>query len=178
MTAICIFSLGIHTDAAGGAKNTEVIRLLVSIMCRNNVILLEGDQEKCLYNLVTGKEKIKAKSQSFPISCPPCREQGRKIVTKSGFLELYLRMEPCVCYNFRNKCVLVTHGGLSCLPENLIYVGTVQMINGVGEPWDAGIVAASFNRHTSENIYQVHGHRNPKNLPIENGRTFNLSCGG
>jgi hypothetical protein len=44
----------------------------------------------------------------------------------------------------------------------------------VGEPEDADIVAASFNRNTNENTYQVHGHRNPKNLPIENGRTFNL----
>ena len=49
------------------------------------------------------------------------------------------------------------------------------MINGVGEPGDAGIIAASFNRNTNENTYQVHGHRNPKNLPIENGRTFNIS---
>jgi hypothetical protein len=50
------------------------------------------------------------------------------------------------------------------------------MINGVGEPKDASIVAASFNLNTNENTYQVHGHRNPENLPIENGRTFNLFC--
>jgi hypothetical protein len=49
------------------------------------------------------------------------------------------------------------------------------MINGVGGSEDAGIVAASFNRNTNENTYQVHGHRNPENLPIENGSTFNLS---
>jgi hypothetical protein len=77
-------------------------------------------------------------------------------------------------YKFHNKCVLVTHGGLSNLPENLILIGADQMINGVGEPEDAYLVASSFNRNTGENIYQVHGHRNPENLPIENGRTFNL----
>ncbi|WP_243684739.1 hypothetical protein [Methanosarcina barkeri] len=48
------------------------------------------------------------------------------------------------------------------------------MINGVGEPEDAYMVATSFNKNTNENTYQVHGHRNPENLPIENGRTFNL----
>ncbi len=72
--------------------------------------------------------------------------------------------------------MLVTHGGLSNLPENLIFAGSTQMINGVGEPEDASIVAASFNLNTNENTYQVHGHRNPENLPIENGRTFNLCC--
>ena len=84
-------------------------------------------------------------------------------------------MEPCVCYNFYDRCVLVTHGGLSSLPENLIFAGSAQMINGVGEPEDAGIVAASFNRNTNKRTYQVHSHRNPENLPIKNGRTFNLS---
>jgi hypothetical protein len=49
------------------------------------------------------------------------------------------------------------------------------MINGVGEPCDAGVIADNFNWHTSEHTYQVHGHINPKNLPIENGRTLNLS---
>jgi hypothetical protein len=70
--------------------------------------------------------------------------------------------------------VLVTHGGLSSLPENLVFIGTDQMINGVGEPEDVYMVSANFNKNTNENTYQVHGHRNPENLPIENGRTFNL----
>ena len=48
------------------------------------------------------------------------------------------------------------------------------MIYGVGEPEDAQLIAASFNKNTNENIYQIHGHRNPENLPIKNGRTFNL----
>ena len=82
---------------------------------------------------------------------------------------------PCVYYKFHDKSVLVTHGGLSSLPENLIFVGAEQMINGVGEPEDASLVAEYFNKNTNENTYQVHGHRNPENLPVKNGRTFNLS---
>jgi len=70
--------------------------------------------------------------------------------------------------------VLVTHGGLSSLPENLVFVGAHQMINGVGKPEDIYLVAANFNKNTNKNTYQVHGHRNPEDLPIENGRMFNL----
>jgi hypothetical protein len=77
-------------------------------------------------------------------------------------------------YKFHTKCVLVTHGGLSSLPENLFFAGTEQMIYGVGEPEDVSLVAANFNINTDEDTYQVHGHRNPENLPVKNGRTFNL----
>jgi hypothetical protein len=163
---------GYYTDTTLEAGNVEVIKFLISIMCRDNVILLEGDHEKWFCSLA--KDEEESKISEFQDILYSLQENKRERVTKSYLLELYGRMEPCICYNFHNKCMLVTHGGLSSLPENLIFEGSAQMINGVGEPEDADIVAASFNRNTNENTYQVHGHRNPKNLPIENGRTFNL----
>ena len=157
-----------------GTENTAVIKFLISIMCRDNVILLEGDHEKCICTLAIDEEQSKiSEFMNILHLLSEIRQEG---VEKRCILELYQRLEPCVYYNFHNKCVLVTHGGLSNLPENLIFAGSTQMINGVGEPEDANIVAASFNHHTNENTYQVHGHRNPENLPIENGRTFNLCC--
>jgi hypothetical protein len=156
-----------------GAENTEVIKFLISIMCRDNVILLEGDHEKCFCNLATGEEQRKISEFEDSLQISGISPEG---ITKRCIIDLYRRMEPCICYNFLNKYVLVTHGGLSSLPENLIFVGSAQMVNGVGEPKDAGVIAESFNRNTNENTYQVHGHRNPENLPIENGRTFNLCC--
>lgn len=164
--------------AADEAENVEVIKYLISIMYRKNVILLEGDQEKCFYSLVIGKEKDQSKISEFSDILSLQSKFGKEGITKNCLLELHRKMESCICYNFHNKQVLVTHGGLSSLPENLIFVGSAQMINGVGEPGDAGIIAASFNKNMNENNYQIHGHRNPKNLPIENGRTFNLSCEG
>jgi len=95
-------------------------------------------------------------------------------ITKNNVLDLHKKLKPCVYYKFYNKRVLVTHGGLSSLPENLVFVGTNQMINGVGEASDAYLVAENFNKNTNENTYQVHGHRNQEDIPIENGRTFNL----
>jgi len=155
-----------------GNENIEVVKFLISIMCRDNIILIEGDREKCLCNLATGEEQTQI--SKFTDTLYPLPEMEQAGVTKSFVLELYKKMEPCVYYKFHNKYVLVTHGGLSNLPENLIFVGTEQMISGVGEPEDTLTIAESFNKNTNEATYQIHGHRNPENLPIKNGRTFNL----
>lgn len=160
-------------DYAGkGGGNFGVIKFLLSIMCKNNVILLEGDNEKYLYNLAAGEEKTHiSEFTDASYSLPELEQAG---ISGHDALELYRKTVQCVYYKFHNRCVLVTHGGLSNLPENLIFVGTEQMINGVGELEDISLVTESFNKNTNENTYQVHGHRNPENLPVKNGRTFNL----
>lgn len=165
--------LGDYTGSGSeNTENAEIIKFLISIICRDNVILLEGDHEKSFCRLVEGEEQTQV-SESADTRCylPEMEQAG---ITKNNVLNLHKKLKPCIYYKFYNRCVLVTHGGLSNLPENLVFVGVAQMINGVGEPEDAHLVATSFNKNTSENTYQVHGHRNPENFPIENGRTFNL----
>jgi predicted kinase len=163
-------------DYAGkGTENARVIRFLTSIMCRDNVILLEGDNEKCLCIPAAGKEQMHI--LEFTNTPYPFMELERAGIALNAVLELYRKTVPCVYYKFHNKSVLVTHGGLSNLPENLIFTGADQMIMGVGETEDTSLIAENFNKNTSEDTYQVHGHRNPHNLPIGNGRTFNL-CDG
>lgn len=154
------------------SENTGVVKFLISIMDRNNVILLEGDQEACSCSLVVGGEKTQTSRLADTMYNVP--EMKQTSVTSNDIISLYKKLRLCVYYKFHNRYVVVTHGGLSNLPENLVFIGGDQMINGVGEPADAYLIAASFNRNTGENTYQIHGHRNPENLPIENGRTFNL----
>ncbi|MGB9939847.1 AAA family ATPase [Methanosarcina sp.] len=164
-----------NAENAENAGNAEIIKFLISIMCRDNVILLEGDHEKGLCKLAEGEEQTQLSGFADTLySVPDMKQAG---ITKNGILSLHKKLRPCTYYKFHNRCVLVTHGGLSSLPENLIYIGAEQMINGVGKPEDAYLVAASFNKNADESTYQVHGHRNPENLPIENGRTFNLCPG-
>jgi predicted kinase len=164
---------------AENAENAEIIKFLSSIMCRENVILLEGDREECFCRLAEGDERNQVSGFTDTLYNMEEIEQDmaeieQAGITKNYILNLYKKLEPCAYYNFHNRCVLVTHGGLSSLPEDLVFVEAEQMINGVGEPEDTYMVAANFNKNTNENTYQVHGHRNPEGLPIENGRTFNL----
>jgi len=165
--------LGDYTGSrAEISENTEVVKFLTSIMDRNNVILLEGEQEACFCILAEGGEQTQTAGLENRVH--NILEMKQAGVTNNDISILCKKLRLCAYYKFHNKCLLVTHGGLSNLPENLILIGANQMINGMGEPEDAYLVAASFNRNTDENTYQVHGHRNPENLPIENGRTFNL----
>lgn len=165
--------LGDYTGSrTENAENAEIIKFLIYIMCRDNVILLEGDREKCFWRLAEGEARNQV--SEFMNNLYDVAEIEQEGITKSYILNLYKKFKPCSFYQFHNRCVLVTHGGLSNLPENLVFVGAEQMINGVGEPEDTYLVAASFNKDTNEHTYQVHGHRNPEGLPIENGRTFNL----
>ena len=161
-----------------GKENLEIIKFLISIMCKNNVLLLEGDREKCLCYLATGEEQTQISDFTETLYSLPAMEKSdtakNNVLTKNCIFRLYQKMEPCIYYKFKDMRVLVTHGGLSNLPENLIYLGDEQMINGTGELEDVSLVAANFSKNTNENTYQIHGHRNPENLPIRNGRTFNL----
>lgn len=141
-------------------------------MCRDNVILIEGDNEKCLCGPAAGE--VQTRISEFMDTSYLFRELERAGVTLSDALKLYRKTVPCVYYRFHNKSILVTHGGMSTLPLNLIFTGTEQMINGVGEPEDASLIAETFSKNTDEDTYQVHSHRNPENLPVKNGRTFNL----
>jgi predicted kinase len=162
--------LGDYTG--NGTQNSKVIKFLISVMCRDNVIMLEGDNEKCLCSPAAGEEQTHI--SEFADTLCPLPELEQAGITKNDALELYRKTVPCIYYKFHKKYVLVTHGGLSSLPENLVFVGTEQMIKGVGEPEDASLIAESFNNNTGENTFQIHGHRNPENLPVKNGRTFNL----
>lgn len=165
--------LGDYTGSrTENSENAEIIKFLISIMCRDNVILLEGDREKCFCRLAEGEARTHISTESTDTLYNAEIEQGG--ITKNDILNIYKKLKLCAYYKFHNRCVLITHGGLSNLPENLVFVGTEQIINGVGEPEDTRLVAASFNKNTNEKTYQVHGHRNPEGLPIENGRTFNL----
>ena len=70
---------------------------------------------------------------------------------------------------------MVTHAGISNVPDNLTLVSAAQMIKGVGSYNDFETVANSFVENTPDNFYQIHGHRNTKHLPVQvNDRVFNL----
>lgn len=69
----------------------------------------------------------------------------------------YRRLRILAYYTYHDKTLLVTHGGLSALPRNLMYVSAQQMINGVGN-YDLDIDEI-WDHHTMDGFYQIHGHR-------------------
>lgn len=153
-----------------GIENVEVIKFLLSIKERENVLLLEGNHEKWLWSY--GNDSF-GKSKEFELITRPQLEESK--IDKKDIRKLYKRLAQCAYYKYGENTYLVTHAGLSIIPENLTLVATDQMIYGVGNYNDFEKVAETFYEKMPSNYYQIHGHRNTKQLPIQvNNRVFNL----
>lgn len=153
-----------------GIENVQVVQFLLSIKDSPNVLLLEGNHERWLK--IYGNGGI-GRSQEFENVTRPQIERAK--ISKKDIRQLYRKLAQCAYYKYDDKIFLVTHGGLSTLPENLSFVATEQMIKGVGSYNDFESIAETFKNTTPSNVYQIHGHRNTKHLPIRvNDRVFNL----
>ena len=153
-----------------GLENAEVVNFLLTIYERPNVFLLEGNHERWLW--VWANDGI-SKSKEFELVTKT--QLNNAEVSKKDVRKLYRKIGQCAYFKYGNNVYLVTHAGLSTVPENLTKVATSQMIKGVGNYNDFELVAESFVNNTPDNYYQIHGHRNTKHLPTQvNERCFNL----
>lgn len=153
-----------------GIENADVVKYLISIKDKKNVLMLEGNHERWLWlwaNDCTGKSK------EFELVTKPQLEDAK--IDKKDVRQLYRKFGQCAYYKYGENIYLVTHAGLSVLPDNLTFVATDQMIHGVGNYNDFEKIAETFAEKMPSNYYQIHGHRNTKQVPIcVNNRVFNL----
>lgn len=153
-----------------GIENADVVKFLISIKDKKNVLMLEGNHERWLWlyaNDCTGKSK------EFELITKPSLEEAK--ISKKDIRQLYRKFGQCAYYKYGDNVYLVTHAGLSTVPGNLSFVAADQMIRGVGAYHDFEKIADTFIKTTPENFYQLHGHRNTKQVPVKvNDRVFNL----
>lgn len=160
--------LGDYIDR--GLENAEVVQFLLSIYERKNVCLLEGNHEKWLW--VWANDGV-SKSKEFELVTKTQLENAK--VKKKDVRQLYRRIGQCAYFSYGENIYLVTHAGLSTIPDNLTLVSTTQMVKGVGSYNDFEAVEKTFDKTTTQNCYQIHGHRNTKQLPVRaSERCFNL----
>lgn len=153
-----------------GLENAEVVKFLISIKDKKNVLMLEGNHERWLWLYANG---CTGKSKEFELITKPALEGAG--IDKKDIRQLYRRFGQCAYYKYGDNVYLVTHAGLSTLPKNLSFVATDQMIRGVGGYNDFEKIAETFINTTPDNVYQIHGHRNTKRLDTKvNDRVFNL----
>ncbi len=160
--------LGDYIDR--GNQNAEVMKWLYSIKDRPNVCLLEGNHERWIqaYGM-----NVEAKSKEF-------EEKTKGQLILGGFDQkmariFYRKLRQMSHFIYNGIEVLATHGGIPCMRTNLTYIPTCTLINGVGEYNEYQDVADTWMRETKENQYQVHGHRNTAQDPVQLAdRVFNL----
>ena len=153
-----------------GLENVEVVKFLISIVDKKNVLMLEGNHERWLW---LWANDCVGKSKEFELITKPQLEEAQ--VDKKDVRKLYRKLGQCAYYKYGENIYIVTHAGLSTIPNNLSFVATEQMIKGVGDYNDFEKIAETFLNTTPNNVYQIHGHRNTKGLPVQvNDRVFNL----
>nr|DAK06330.1 MAG TPA: putative kinase [Caudoviricetes sp.] len=160
--------LGDYIDR--GIENAEVLNFLISIKDKKNVFMLEGNHERWLWLYAND---VRGKSKEFELVTRPQLDAAK--ISKKDLRMLYRKFGQCAYYTYNGNQFIVTHAGLSTIPDNLTFVATDQMIHGVGSYNDFETIADTFIRTTPENTYQIHGHRNTKSIPVQvNDRVFNL----
>ncbi|MGG4105239.1 RNA ligase [Paenibacillus lautus] len=184
-----------------GTQNAEVLHFFLNIYTWRNVVILEGNHEIHLWNWANGED---VRSGEFVKYTQPQLEarfieadetegefylsidEERLNEYKKEVRQFYRRLRQVVYYKAHGKDVVVTHGGLSKLPDNLMYMATEQLIKGVGDyeididnAWDNNLplipLYAFEDPKKVDNLYQIHGHRNIFRLPVQAGKySFNL----
>lgn len=153
-----------------GIENAKVLKFLFNIMDKKNVLLLTGNHEIHLQkyaNNEISKSRIFEKDTKVELD-------GNNI-DKKKLRMLYRKLGQVAYYTYNEKTVIVSHGGISNIPKNMLYLATEQLIKGVGDYEDVEIVDNSFINNTDKNTYQIHGHRNPYELPTQiNDRCYCL----
>lgn len=151
-----------------GIENADVIKYLLSIKDKRNVLLLTGNHEQWISKYAHDE---KAFSREFELVTKPQLAE----FDKKDLRQLCRKFVQCAWFYFHEKEVFVCHGGIATMPDNLTYLATDQMIKGVGNYEDYEQVADTWMRTTKDNMYQIFGHRNTKASPVQmRDRVFNL----
>lgn len=178
--------LGDYIDR--GIENAQVIKFLISIKDRKNVLLLEGNHERWLWIFANDGY---AHSKEFEFVTKLQLEKGIQdgLFTKADIRQLYRKFGQCAYFDYGDKTYFISHGGISFIPYNPAFISSHQLIHGVGRYPDYITVAETWNKHYSNkykqfyirqdnkalNLIQIMGHRNTGDSPIQiNETVYNL----
>ena len=142
-----------------GLENVETVKYLMSVVDRDNVMMLEGNHEKWLDDWAHDRE---AKSKTF--RSVTSSELDASDIDKKDVSRFYRRLIPAAWLRSPNgELVYVCHGGIPTFPRPYMGISCQQLIKGVGGYREADDVNACWEETSGQDgIYLVHGHRNGK----------------
>lgn len=176
-----------------GIQNKEVLDFVLEHINDKNFLFLEGNHELWLrkycsktykpFNPTSEEKKILKKycpkgfisnmygenirSNEFLNNTVPQIES----IDKSKLRQICRKMAQFTYFKLGDFKYFVCHGALPCLPN--LFISTQEMIKGVGKYEDLESVYKAWHENT-EDVIQIHGHRNLMDLPIINNRCVNL----
>lgn len=156
-----------------GTQNVETLLYMMELAQRDNVLLLTGNHERHLWDY--SKDQPSASKEFNDVTAKQFDEAG---ISKKEIRKFYRKLAQIAYYTYDNKTIVVTHGGISKMPNNLMLMATEQFIKGVGDYNETETAEDTFTKSTMKyrttDLYQIHGHRNLEKNMIWNGAAFNL----
>ena len=145
-----------------GIENKEMIYEMMRLSTLPNTIMLEGNHERHIANFAFNTNLDKSKRFMKDVVAPIVKDMTKKDV-ESLQRELrlfYKSLRQCYPFSFHGKKYLVSHGGLSYVP-NMTFIATSTFINGFGayETDIAKIYDNNYEKGMCQNFIQIHGHR-------------------
>ena len=145
-----------------GIENKEMMYEMMRLSTLPNTIMLEGNHERHIANFAFNTKLDHSKRFMKEVVAPIVKDMTKKDV-ESLQRELrlfYKSLRQCYPFSFHGKKYLVSHGGLSYVP-NMTFISTSTFINGYGayETDIAKIYDTNYNRGMCQDFIQIHGHR-------------------
>jgi predicted kinase len=155
-----------------GIENPEVVNFVIELLEKPNFIFLEGNHDKYLWQWAN---ELPVATREFNDNTKLQLEAAE--VDKAKVRNFCRHLRAYVYYKFNDKTVIVTHGGVSNVP-NFRLISSSQLIHGVGNYGDYLIVDNAFKNNTEDSFYSIHGHRNVDKVATKvNEKVFNLEGG-
>lgn len=145
-----------------GIENKEMMYEMMRLSTLPNTIMVEGNHERHIANFAFNTNLDRSKRFMKEVVAPIIKDMTKKEV-ESLQRELrlfYKSLRQCYPFSFHGKKYLVSHGGLSYVP-NMTFIATSTFINGFGayETDISKIYDANYEKGMCQNFIQIHGHR-------------------
>ena len=145
-----------------GIENKEMIYEMMRLSTLPNTIMLEGNHERHIANFAFNTNLDHSKRFMKEVVATIVKDMTKKDV-ESLQRELrlfYKSLRQCYPFSFHGKKYLVSHAGLSYVP-NMTFIATSTFINGFGayETDIAKIYDNNYEKGMCQNFIQIHGHR-------------------
>jgi predicted kinase len=151
-----------------GKQNKKTLEFLMGLSKNHNVLFLEGNHEKWLnYYSLDETENIKSKTFLHKTMIELLD------LDKKDIRAFYRKIGQIAYFNYGDTNYLISHGGISYIPDELQLIATDQFINGVGD-YNVNIDNVYAENSIDNNIIQIHGHRNTYEINDCNNKSFNL----
>lgn len=145
-----------------GIENKEMMYEMMRLSTLPNTIMLEGNHERHIANFAFNTNLDHSKRFMKEVVAPIVKDMTKKDV-ESLQRELrlfYKSLRQCYPFSFHGKKYLVSHAGLSYVP-NMTFISTSTFINGYGayETDIAKIYDTNYEQGMCQNFIKIHGHR-------------------